>query len=188
MKEDRQMSRAAAVACVALLVWAPAAFADRQTTDQPDDLAGYQQVHVMYVLPSDGVDRGYDTDGTIENSVASWQNWMLGQTGGRGLNLDTVGGFVDITFVRLGQTDAVLSSNGLFIRDAIEAELKTRGFDDPRKILAVYYDGGAHEVCGGGAWPPTLPGTVAGEYLLGTYTNPSIPTCDSATWAGAADV
>src|SRR6185436_12408104 len=36
----------------------------RQNADQPDDFSGYQ-VHVMYVLPSDGVDRNLDTNGTL---------------------------------------------------------------------------------------------------------------------------
>jgi hypothetical protein len=186
MTEDGPMKRAALLACLACMASAPVASAARQTTDQPDDKPGFQQVHVMYVLPSDGFDRGYDTDGTIDGSVAAWQTWFIGQTGGLGLNLDTADGYLDITFVRLAQSEATLAANGLFIRDAIEQQLEALGFDDPLKILAVYYDGAAHEVCGGGAWPPTLPGTVAAEYLLGTFADPLTPPCDSSPWAPAA--
>jgi hypothetical protein len=31
----------------------------------------------------------------------------------------------------------------------------------------VYYDGSSSTACGGGVWPPTLEGTVAGLYMRG---------------------
>jgi hypothetical protein len=152
---------------------------DRATLDRPDDLpAGTQQIHVVYVLPSDGSDRGLDIDGTLAASVGSWQAWLKGQTGGKGLNLDTAGGKLDITFVRLPETDAVIAARGAFVRDEVEAELRRLGFADPWKIYAVYYDGTSTFSCGGGAWPPILPGHVAALYLHGT------PNCDQNSFAG----
>ncbi|MGQ0844337.1 MAG: Ig-like domain-containing protein [Sporichthyaceae bacterium] len=157
----------------------------RALLDQPDDLAGVNQVHVIYAVPSDGTDRNYDTDDSIRNSVSSWQNWLKGQTGGRGFNLDTHAGVLDVTFVRLTQTDAAFRANGVFIRDAIEADLHGLGFNAPNKIYAVYYDGTSQGAsCGGGAWPPTLVGDVGALYLKGdpapVYAS---PVCDSNLFA-----
>src|SRR4051812_2738529 len=107
---------------LAALAIAPAAHAaDRATSDRPDDFPGSEQVHVMYVVPSDGADRSLDANGAIAASVDSWQGWLRGQTGGRGLVVDTSGGTLDVTYVRLDETDAQLASNGLYIRDEIEA-------------------------------------------------------------------
>jgi Divergent InlB B-repeat domain len=140
----------------------------RSTVDRPDDRSG-SQVHVLYVVPADGQDRALDTDGTIEMSVGSFQAWLRGQTGGRALRVDTFQGALDVSFVRLAESDAAIAANGAFVRDAIEQELRTRGFADPAKIYAVYYDGSSTFACGGGAWPPSLPGTVAALYLRATY-------------------
>jgi List-Bact-rpt repeat protein len=157
----------------ALIVGAPSALGGRAalpraTADRPDDRAG-AQVHAIYVLPGDGADRALDTDGTIEASVGNFQAWLKGQTGGRGLRLDTSQGQLDVSFLRLSQTDAQLAATGLFLRDAIERELRAAGFDQPGKIYALYYDGSNTAACGGGAWPPNLPGIVGGVYMRATF-------------------
>jgi hypothetical protein len=85
------------------------------------------------------------------------------------MKLDTSGGELDVTFRRLGQTDAQLAARGVFIRDAIEQELRAAGFDRPGKIYAVYYDGSSTAACGGGAWPPSLPGNVGAVYMRATF-------------------
>src|SRR3954447_13859781 len=162
----------------------PAAAATRQTADQPDDQPGYAQVHALYVLPSDGVDSHLDENGDIANSVNSWETWLLGQPGGAGLNLDTAGGQLDVTFVRLAQDDATLAAFGTHLRDELERQLKALGFSKPSTVYAVYYDGTAQaSACGGGAWPPDLPGTVAALYLHGQL-DPAFPQCDTSTFAG----
>lgn len=154
--------------------------APRQTADRPDDRAGVHQVHAMYVLPSDGGDRGYDTDGTLATSVGAWHSWLRGQTGGKGLTLDTAGGELDVTFVRLASTDAQLASHGVYLRDELERQLAPRGFDRANKIYAVYYDGSLTGYCGGGAYPPTLPGRVAAMYLRASAGGQG---CDSMGFA-----
>ena len=83
----------------------------RSTADQPDD-SGLPQIHLMYVVPSDGVDRGFDVNGTIVDSTASWEGWLAGQTGGRSVRLDTYLGQPDVTFARLPQNDSQIASNG----------------------------------------------------------------------------
>lgn len=147
----------------------------RSAVDQPDDLLDYQ-IHVMYVLPSDGVDEQLDTNGQIAISVAAFQNWLAGQSGGQRLRLDTYQGKLDITFFRLAQTDGIMAQNGVFVRDAIERALHQAGFNNPKKIYAVYYGGNA-PTCGGSAWPPSLIGNVAAEYLKGTP--PGAPACST---------
>jgi hypothetical protein len=166
-------ARAAAVGSFTalLLVVSPVAAAPdalpRSTTDRPDDGRG-PQIHAVYVVPSDGADRALDTDGTVAASVANWQRWFVGQTLGGGLRLDTSGGEIDVTFHRLADTDAALAARGVFLRDAIERALRAAGLDDPDKIYAVYYDGSTTAACGGGAWPPTLPGNVGAVYMRAT--------------------
>jgi hypothetical protein len=159
----------------------------RYYADRPDDhAAGTQQVHVLYVLPSNGTDRSYDTNGAIATSVGVATQWMSARTGGKPFRLDTVAGALDITFVRLGSTDAQLASHGFFIRDEIQRLLEQRGFDNGRKYYFVFYDGTANETCGGASWPPQLIGHVVAIYLKGQFANPQIPDCDTNPFAGPA--
>jgi hypothetical protein len=161
------------LAALVVLVAVPASSAapdalPRSTTDRPDDASG-PQIHALYVLPSDGADRALDTNGTIAASTANWQAWVKAQTFNNGLRLDTSGGELDVTFVRLGKTDAQLAGRGLSLRDAIEDELRAKGLIRQGKVYATYYDGSSAVACGGGAWPPKLPGSVAALYLRATY-------------------
>ena len=73
-----------------------------------------------------------------------------------------------MSFRRLSQSESALAQRGLSIRDAIEAELRAPD-SDVRQVYAVYYDGSTKAACGGGAWPPSLPGSVAALYLRATY-------------------
>jgi hypothetical protein len=155
----------------------------RSTVDRPDDVRSKPQVHVVYALPSDGEDRALDTNGMLTNTVSSFQNWLAGKTkGGKALRFDTFGSSLDITFFRLSRTDEQIASLGALVRDEIEAELTAAGFSDEKKIYAVYYDGTSTFSCGGGAWPPTLPGSVAAVYLNGLPDGP-VP-CASNNFAG----
>jgi hypothetical protein len=178
---------AAIIVAAALVLAAPAVAAVRQTADRPDDLPQSEQVHVMYVLPSDEPDRGLDENGTLANSVASWQRWLQGQTDGRGLKLDTASGELDVTFVRLAQSGEQIAQEGVFVRDEIEKRIGELGFAQPNKVYAVYYDGPVRAgACGGGAWPPDLPGSVAAMYLHGELP-PEYQQCDANTFAGPFD-
>ena len=139
----------------------------RSTADRTDDLAGYQ-IHVMYVLPSDGIDYNLDTNGAIASSVAATQKWFAAQTRGtRRLRFDTSNGELDISFFRLARTDAAIAGFGAYVRDQIQLEINAAGFNHPEKIYAVYYGGSSTHACGGGAWPPTLTGNVVALYLRG---------------------
>jgi hypothetical protein len=146
----------------------------RALDDLPDDDAGHQ-VRVLYVLPSDGADDLIDVDGRICRSLQAGSAWLAAQTDGARLRLDTRAGMLDIGFARLGKTDAEMRGTGgatvddghAYLRDRIERELARAGPLHPHKLYAVYYGGTSPFSCGGGAWPPGLPGQVAALYLGG---------------------
>ena len=181
---------AAGVVAVVVLSNAGLTLADgvseRALGDRPDDVSGLQQVHLLYVLASDGEDRALDTDGTLVASAASAQAWLSAQTGGRTFRVDRFAGAPDITFVRLSQSEADLSANGLFIRDELERRLVARGFTDPLKIYAAYYDGAANGACGGAFYPPSLPGSLVALYLRG-LPGPGFLPCADNSFAGASE-
>jgi len=138
----------------------------RSTIDRPDDTPG-NQVHVMYVLPSDGVDRSFDSDGTISGAVQWARNWFVDQTGGRRrVRFDTFRGELDITFLRTDRSDAQYVSMGVRIRDAVAADIVAAGFTDTTKIYSVFFGGGSPRSggsipCGQGAQP----GNMSAVYL-----------------------
>lgn len=106
--------------------------------DRADDVRG-PQIHVMYVIPSDGQDRQLDVDGTLPRSVASFHNWFSHSTNGLAFRFDTFQGELDITFYRLSRTDAEMIAFGAFVVTQIEQELKAVGKIDPNKLYLVYY-------------------------------------------------
>jgi hypothetical protein len=137
---------------------------ERAMTDRPDEKTGLQ-VHVVYVLPSDGVDEQLDRTGTLESSARIWNAWFSGQTGGKELRLDThAGGKLDVSFLRLDKTDADMNVAGGNVRTKLEYQLLARGFDSVDKVYLAYY-GGDGDGCGRGAWPPTLHGNVGAVYI-----------------------
>jgi hypothetical protein len=186
MYRGRQLIGVAA--CVSLLACigafaAPASrhAVPRSTVDRADDVRG-PQIHVIYAIPSDGADRALDTDGSLEASVRAWNGWLASQTGGKGgLRIDTAGGTVDVTFFRDPHPQAEIDAQESYVRDFLERDLHAAGLNATGKVYAVYYDGTSSWSCGGGAWPPELPGNVAAMYLHGTPPG-GIP-CDTNTLA-----
>src|SRR5262245_51303944 len=157
----------AAMWAVTLLSIAPkASLAARAPVDRPDDSLE-RQIHIMYVVPKDGLDRGLDTNGTIDTSVKAFERWFESKSDGRRLRVDRSQGELDITFYRLPRTDAQYASFGDFVRDEVERDLIRAGFNKANKMYAVYYDGRSNRGCGGAFWPPALPGKVVALYLKG---------------------
>jgi hypothetical protein len=172
----------AVVAAISATALPALAALPRATADRPDDLPHRtQQIHVLYVLASDGDDRALDTDGTIHTSVAVAQQWMSDQTAGKPFRLDTFGGQLDTTFVRLAQTEAALAPQGSALVDTFAAEVAARGFSDRFKVYAVYYDGPTAEACGSGQ----TPGHTVALYLDGQLTDPAFLDCALNVFAGA---
>jgi hypothetical protein len=156
------------VLCVALIgADAAGAALPRSEVDRLDEVRG-PQIHFVYAVPADGEDRRLDELGQVENSVALFQAWLAGQTGGPNLRVDTYQGALDVSFRRLSQTDAAIAATGAFVRDAVERELIAAGFNRPDRIYAVYYDGSSTYSCGGAFWPPALNGNAIVMYLRGT--------------------
>jgi hypothetical protein len=120
-------------------------------------------IRPLYVLPQDGPDHSLATNGTISRSVAAMQQWFAEQTGGTRLRF--LAGAV--ATVRIGETGAQIARRGQYVRDRVEELLQREGYDDPYRLYAVWYDGTSTFSCGGGAWPPKLPGHVAALYLNG---------------------
>lgn len=161
---------------------------ERSEDDRPDD-SRLPQVRILYVLPSDGTDDALDTNDRLCNSVRSWTQWLIDQTGGRALRLDTDDGVLDIGFVRLDLDDATMhgtsdaasiESGHAYVRDRIERELELGDGLASQKLYAVYYGGTSEYACGGGAYPPVLVGQVAAMYLGGEIAG--YPACDAAPW------
>ena len=118
----------------------------RTTRDQPDDLAG-PQIHAVYALPSDVEDGSLDRYGDIARSFEAIQNWLSEEIGYR-LRLDTHGGEVDVTFLRLPFTHQEGDGrSGFLVNDLEQAIADTIGIA-PDKTYAVYYAGRSAGVCG----------------------------------------
>lgn len=162
------MTRLALIAavCAAVFPASAASALPRSTTDRLDEQRG-PLIHVIYALPSDAIDRRLDETGQLEGSVASFQAWLAGETGGPNLRMDTYLGALDISFVRLTQDDATIASRGAFVREAVQDGIRTAGFEKADRIYAVYYDGSSTYACGGAFWPPTLQGSAVVMYLRG---------------------
>ncbi|NTX66882.1 hypothetical protein HUA74_40160 [Myxococcus sp. CA051A] len=170
----------------------------RATGDRADGTTDYK-VKILYVVPSDGVDRALDTSGALCRSVQAQYSWFTSQTtNGAALRYDVSGSVLDIQFVRLSKTDAVMKGTAntgnvntgyAYVRDRIELELAAMGLlSDTRKLYAVYYDGTSEWSCGGAPWPPTLMGRVTALYLKGLPSGPvpcaSNPIGGSSTLPG----
>ncbi len=141
-----------------------------RTTTNRTDITTSARVHLLYALPSDGVDRGLDTTGALHRTISSGQRWLASQTGNRSFRYDVADGGLDITFVRLPRTDAVYNGYGSFIRDSIEKDLKAAGWTLANALLLAYYEGRNVDRCASAAQPGRLEGTLAALYLNGAPT------------------
>lgn len=168
----------------------PGCIEERATSDRPDD-HGFDQVRVLYVLPSDVADRARDTNGQICNSVRAFATWFSASANAF-LRFDTQGGLVDIGYVRLAKTDAELrgtdpnntsvATGTAFVRERIELELEAMGMIAQNKLYAVYYEGSSVYACGGGAYPPLIIARVGAMYLGGMPPGVTGPCGEIRPW------
>jgi len=135
------------------------------------------------VLPSDGEDRGLDTNGVMAGSVTSLQRWLAEQTGGRSLLVDMFSGQLDVSFLRLPVSDAQLAQTGDAQRGEIERYAADAGLIRPGKHYVAYYDGSRTTSCGEAAWPPAQT-QLAALYLRGQQGD---FRCASRELAGAQE-
>lgn len=162
------MRATVAVISLAAIIGCGPPQAVRALNDRPDDDSAGHQVHFMYVVPSDGTDEARDRTGTLERSISAMQGWLAKVTQGAPMTLgvDSFERRPDVTFVRLSRTEADVRAHGSRVRQTIETELRARGFDHPRKVYAVFYEGEGDR-CGVGPWPPEEPGTYGVIFLRG---------------------
>jgi hypothetical protein len=172
----------------------PGCLPERAETDRVDDHT-FDQIRVLYVVPSDAIDRAYDTNGKICNSVRSFATWFQARSNAY-LRFDTSDGLLDVGFVRLSKTDAQMrgtdpnntsiDTGTAFVRERIERELEMNGMVRPNKLYAVYYDGSSVYACGGGAYPPLIEDRVGAMYLRGLPPGVTQPCGDSRPWGQAS--
>ncbi len=91
----------------------PPPIGERATYDRPDDFPDEYQVHVLYLLASDNVDRERDINGQLAKSFKLANEWLEEQTGGQKFLFDTYQGELDITFIRLPHTESELNTAAL---------------------------------------------------------------------------
>jgi hypothetical protein len=164
--------------------------AGRATSDRADEWS-FDQIHVVYAVPSDLPDVARDTNGQICNSVRAFATWFYNQTN-TNLRLDTQGGLIDIEFVRLTKTDAQMrgtdpnntdvNTGTAFVRNRIELQLEAMGKIKSNKLYAVYYEGSSVYACGGGAYPPLIQDRVGAMYLRGMPPGQTTPCGDVLPW------
>ena len=99
-----------AAASVPIDVWVPQ---KRMLVDQKDEKLGFQ-VHAVYVVPSDGIDRSRDSSGQISTWLKQGSAW-LNREAGDSWQIDTSAGTPDVTFFHSKYSSNILrnSDNGL---------------------------------------------------------------------------
>ncbi|HEX9892554.1 MAG TPA: hypothetical protein VGA78_01465 [Gemmatimonadales bacterium] len=145
---------------------------NRATADRPAETSG-SQIHIIYMVPADGKDTGIDTTGRLENSVGSFQNWLVGKVGKR-IRQDTYQGRLDISFFKSSKADADIAASGQSILRNLYDELHAAGFDDPATKYLIYYDGTNPNTCGnafrdGPAAALYLRGSANGKSCIGRF-------------------
>ncbi len=132
----------ASVSLVGLSAAAPSAL-PRATVDRPDEVVG-EQVHFLYVIPTDAPDEQLDVNGVLTASIARMQVWLAQQSGGPKLRLDTYQGQPDITFVRTSVSPPDTFAQGPVVRAYVEQ----LGFAHPKKTYIAYLGAYAAPACG----------------------------------------
>jgi hypothetical protein len=155
----------------------------RVTADRLPDLAVGAQGHAIYFVPSDAVDNTLDTNGVIENAIASMNLWLESQTG-RHIRLDKYSDRgierLDVSFVRGNLTAAEYSATGDAFT-AVTDELEARGWnaDPSQKRYYVYYEGPAED--------PNICGTAFVNTLGTSFAQWSVVWLGSSPGCGARD-
>jgi hypothetical protein len=114
-------------------------------TDVPDAVSAFAW-HVVYAMPSDGVDQFAAYAPRFAGDAVGLTNWWLTQDATRRPRFDLVDapgcsdpyGRIDISFLRLPRTNAEYSFSQI-VRD-----VRAAGFASPDKAYLVYYDGTLH--------------------------------------------
>jgi hypothetical protein len=146
---------------------------DETSTDRTPEinLSAAEQIHVVYAVPSDGVDQFSSYSSRIASDAEAIDNWWRGQDPSREPRFDLYAfpgcgsrfGMLDISVVRLPQPSSYYDADLGTRMNRLTADF--RGRFGPRMKTLVYYDGPVVEpdVCGT-AWtiPPDGPNDLYG--------------------------
>jgi hypothetical protein len=115
--------------------------------DRPDDYRRLNQVHVIYAVPYNYSDHKLDSNGTISTAVSLAQQWFRSQTVTKKIRFDLYRGKLDITFMRLNPWP---TDQNPWASTHIQNQIRALGFDNPKKVYLVFYDGPHSDGCGQG--------------------------------------
>ena len=146
-------------------VTGPTQWLERATVDRPDDNPGFN-VHVVDVLLRGNVDHRLD-GGKIQRSVLAADQWIYlhsrdNQGNGLSINWDTYQGRLDVSLLRLTETQDQLFAAKGYPPDRIGQKLAQAGFNKANTVYVLVIDTGSPYVpvpyLGLADWPPTVPG------------------------------
>ena len=131
----------------------------RNFIDLEDIDDGYN-IHVMYVIPADGVDKEYDLNSKISMLLYQIDKWFNSKTkdrlytDGQNLKFDRkANGKIDVTFLRLENVDNEISKEGIQAVNVLQPAISSHGFNDPKKVYFVIYGGSNRDVCASSQLP-----------------------------------
>ena len=109
-----------------------------------DDIDDGYNIHVMYVIPADGVDKEYDLNSKISMLLYQIDKWFNSKTkdrlytDGQNLKFDRKeNGKIDITFLRLEKVDNEISKEGIQAVNVLQPAISSHGFNDPKKVYFI---------------------------------------------------
>jgi hypothetical protein len=137
---------------------------DESSADRTPDILGGNLLHVIYAMPSDGVDQFGAFVHRIATDVGAIDTWWRRQDPTKTLRFDlapfagctTTAGQLDISFVRLPHPSSAFVTLGSNL-SALAADLSAVHLDVRTKRYLVYYDGPTNDldVCGTAFRDPT---------------------------------
>ena len=119
----------------------PVVAVSRVTSDQPDTITGFQ-IKAIYVVPADGTDHSYDTNGYI-SKILDEGNAYLKEQLGRQLPIDRTNTGYDIQFMKSKVTTAEFMHSGSDIASSPNLLNELKVLDDPglnRKNYVFFVD------------------------------------------------
>jgi hypothetical protein len=119
----------------------PVVVGTRVTSDQPDTVTGFQ-IKAIYVVPADGKDHSYDTNGYI-SKILDEGNAYLKEQLGRQLPIDRTNSGYDIQFMKSKVTTAEFMHSGSDIASSPNLLNELKAMDDPgvnRKNYVFFVD------------------------------------------------
>ena len=95
-----------------------------------EDVSGDYQVHVIYIIASDSIDKQFDVNGTIEKIIIRGNEHLKNKTKEKQFRLDlTKEGNLDVSFMRVAKTKNQINwskdAAGFFASEAVRHGAET---------------------------------------------------------------